>query len=207
MYKFSEREKVMLIILAFFLLFTISWVYLIQPALMQLNVLRSELVELEDNRIASQQLIMRVDVMQESYEENTALIEEAKAKLYMPMGAEEVDRLITAMLLENNLTPEAMFIDLLGYEKAIEESIDASDDGQADTVSTFYTITLTARGSKKGFRGMLDAVNNASGLTVRSYNCAGTDEDCLIDMAIDLYIYDEARLDAYDMVIGPMVPQ
>jgi Tfp pilus assembly protein PilO len=133
MLKISKREKIMLIALGVIILFTVGFIFIIQPQWQKLNealVRYNEVANLRSTMqqmIANSQLQSDYQIQQENAKKNYDL-------LYTKLNAYSIDDIISEQLNVNSLTPISMSIgeyqncsaqllsQLMGYEFTDEQA-------------------------------------------------------------------------------------
>lgn len=200
MSKLTNREQIMLIILAFFLLAAGSYSFLIMPSLDRLNQMEAELDGLREEQLNTRMTIIEAEAYAEGYEANIAAIEDAKKKLYLPMSADALDKLATNLCMRHALTPTELSVDMAPAQAKQEQS---DVEGAAEP-PPYYTVTLKANGDYDGLMRLIDEIDRTPALSAAGYSYSEQSSDAPVMLVLDVYIYDEAAYEGQDAVIGAM---
>lgn len=186
--KLTERDKKILVFLAAFVIVIPVFVWGILPLADKVMETKASLDAVKADVFEMQSKIQLYDT---SVAENTSLKEEKQsigASYYPTMQSQEVDRLITGIILNNGLTSTGLEISSIESEKNIAPYYTSGlKAGNAELYT--YTVSLRAQGSKESVVSLIDDItNNYQGIHVDYFTILpGT--TYLIQMQLQIYMY------------------
>ena len=202
----TERDKKLLVLLAYFLIIVgIGW-FVLKPLGDRISALDGEIEEAKFTQMELDQKLTLLDsTKQQLAEYDTKLAEEEK-NFYPPMTSEEVDRMLTTIILSHSLAARDMIItenagvdtaadsDTAGMTQMTPYSVSqryAENGGQADTLSglTITEVQILASGSRENLQSLLDSLfNDYPGIRVTAFGWSSEEADGL-SLAVTMELF------------------
>lgn len=193
--KLTNRDKVLITVLIVFLVIAGFVVFIILPAVDKRSELQQQIEQAETEKSEMESEIALLPSYQKRKEENEAKRRELIQDLYPMMENQEIDKMITNMILDMGLMARDFTVSVrpenrnftpytasaMGMEEALTQE-EAAQDSEKDTAGNeiyISDITVTAIGSLESLQVLIDSVTNEyPALRVVSYTIG--DKDALI---------------------------
>lgn len=174
--KLTNRDKILLTVLAVFLVIAGFVVFLILPSIDKRSELEAQITEAETQQEEMESEISMLPAYQKKKEENEAKRKELIQDLYPMMENQEIDKMITNMILDmglmardftvsvrpenRNLTPYAA--SAMGLEEALAQQDKAQGTEEDTSGNEIYIsdISVTAIGSLENLQNLIDSITN-----------------------------------------------
>lgn len=193
--KLTNRDKVLLAVLIVFLVIAGFVVFIILPAIDKRSDLQQQIEQAETERSEMEAEIALLPSYQKRKEENESKRRELIQDLYPMMENQEIDKMITNMILDMGLMARDFTVSVrpenrnftpytasaMGLEEALtqEKGSQSSEKDTAGNEIYISDITVTAIGSLESLQTLIDSVTNEyPALRVVSYTIG--DKDALI---------------------------
>lgn len=179
--KFTKREKVLLYILLCIILIVGSVFLLILPSYDKYNDLKTEhqnaQLELQSTRAS----IIDYTDLDKQIKKTSKELKQVKNKFYSEMEKEEVDSMITNMVIEHGLTPSSLSVtdaaneNVISY-KTFTKNKNATSDKSENQLKV-YNVNMTVSGTITNLQTLVNDANKSKTLKVASVNYSGQDSD------------------------------
>ncbi len=184
----TQRDKKILVFLAAFIIVIPSIVWGILPLIdnimetsAQIKIVKSDVLEMQT----------QIKLYDSSVQQNEALKKESAeitAKFYPVMQSQDVDRLVTGIILSNSLTSTGLEIEAIETAKNISPYYTSSLKEGSQTLS-MYNVSLKAMGSSVNVAAFIDNItNNYPAIHVDYFTILPGSTD-LVQMQIQIYMY------------------
>lgn len=179
--KFTKREKVLLYILLCIILIVGSVFLLILPSYDKYNDLKTEhqnaQLELQSTRAS----IIDYTDLDKQIKKTSKELKQVKNKFYSEMEKEEVDSMITNMVIEHGLTPSSLSVtdaaneNVISY-KAFTKNKNATSDKSGNQLKV-YNVNMTVSGTISNLQTLVNDANKSKTLKVASVNYSEQNSD------------------------------
>lgn len=174
-YTLSTREKVMLYILAMFLLVVGGIVLLVLPMLDSYNQTKEAVEQMKNLEATVVGQTTQLPMLESMVEENRQQVAQLSAHLQPAMEGETLDRAVTALLLQHGLQPVSLRLGEAA-PRAVppygrREDLDAGGEDfspEGQPVALAGTAALTCTGTLEDFIAFCDAVAALDGYALTS---------------------------------------
>ncbi|MEG2657815.1 MAG: hypothetical protein RSA04_00610 [Clostridiales bacterium] len=196
--KFSNREKIMILVLGCLVFFTLMIAFVIMPGMDKLSALKQNLQEAKTQEIEMKTAINNKDDIENSLDNIKADVEQYASVYYAPMEPEEADVVVSGMVARYGFTPTTLEIQpaaetvIIPYSQAQKNStknngetvtdttVDTSEKTKESPYSlTAYEVTITANGTGNQFPALCAEICLNPSMHLMSYaiETAETKED------------------------------
>jgi hypothetical protein len=171
----TKRERTMIYLLIIVALGAALIYFVALPGLTKINDLTDEVAALEEQEMQYRAAIAQTESYEQSYADSLAAYDRAREMYMRPMTPESLDEMITRLLLAADLEPETLSLKPLALEpvaRYIPASLSAEGESSASSderSSYVYNVNVSASGTLKGLRTLLDNVAGMNGIRLASY--------------------------------------
>lgn len=168
----SSREKKMLYFLFCFLIVVGSWMFLINPSLEKGKKLKQEyndvLLENTNKQIELMQYITAPQELKEIKQQLVDIIKKYNAML----PDEEIDRLLTTLLINHSLTPTRLTIGEIQPVNLNNNDENNQNNEETTIESTIYQVSvdMTVSGTMTQINNAIDDLNNQDGIQISAFS-------------------------------------
>lgn len=200
MNKLSKREKTMLYILGLILIIGGGIYFLVPPMLDNYTLSQEEAAQAEEQRMLTEMQVAQLPALEEQIAQNRREAAMYSARLSPAVRNEDLDKMITGMLLEHGLTPSSLAMTdttqqpVPAFGADAEEGAATAEAAPAETTTdtsqtgdaaaetqaapveaTVYTndITVVVRGSVDNVVSFVDYISTQDGIYVTSCSFIG----------------------------------
>lgn len=168
----SSREKKLLYFLFCFLIVVGSWMFLINPSLEKGKKLKQEyndvLLENTNKQIELMQYITAPQELKEIKQQLVDIIKKYNAML----PDEEIDRLLTTLLINHSLTPTRLTIGEIQPVNLNNNDENNQNKEETTKASTIYQVSvdMTVSGTMTQINNAIDDLNNQDGIQISAFS-------------------------------------
>lgn len=177
-YSLTSREKMLLYILLCLVIVVAGWFFLIEPALSNNTKSKSQLLK-------SQTELQSVKAKYQEYSDAPLNADrEIKAYqsktegLYANMSNEDIDKLLTGIVLKNGLVPQSFTIEKASNDKIAayspdeneEETKEDTESKKDSSVITSTKVSVGVKGSIENIKNLVDEIKGNLSLTLQDFN-------------------------------------
>lgn len=168
----SSREKKLLYFLFCFLIVVGSWMFLINPSLEKGKKLKQEyndvLLENTNKQIELMQYITAPQELKEIKQQLVDIIKKYNAML----PDEEIDRLLTTLLINHSLTPTRLTIGEIQPVNLNNNDENNQNNEETTKASTIYQVSvdMTVSGTMTQINNAIDDLNNQDGIQISAFS-------------------------------------
>ena len=168
----SSREKKLLYFLFCFLIVVGSWMFLINPSLEKGKKLKQEyndvLLENTNKQIELMQYITAPQELKEIKQQLVDIIKKYNAML----PDEEIDRLLTTLLINHSLTPTRLSIGEIQPVNLNNNDENNQNKEETTKASTIYQVSvdMTVSGTMTQINNAIDDLNNQDGIQISAFS-------------------------------------
>ena len=168
----SSREKKLLYFLFCFLIVVGSWMFLINPSLEKGKKLKQEyndvLLENTNKQIELMQYITAPQELKEIKQQLVDIIKKYNAML----PDEEIDRLLTTLLINHSLTPTRLSIGEIQPVNLNNNDENNQNNEETAKASTIYQVSvdMTVSGTMTQINNAIDDLNNQDGIQISAFS-------------------------------------
>lgn len=168
----SSREKKLLYFLFCFLIVVGSWMFLINPSLEKGKKLKQEyndvLLENTNKQIELMQYITAPQELKEIKQQLVDIIKKYNAML----PDEEIDRLLTTLLINHSLTPTRLSIGEIQPVNLNNNDENNQNNEETTKASTIYQVSvdMTVSGTMTQINNAIDDLNNQDGIQISAFS-------------------------------------
>jgi hypothetical protein len=178
----SKREKAMLYIFICFLIVTLGISFLVLPAISHYTDLNLKLNETQATVDNMRQTIERIPQDQADVDTLKEEIEAYVDELYEPMPNDEIDQLITNLMIRYGLTPIELKIQTLDTDQVApylsaqaaasspNKGLQTTNAGNAATPTNIYSVVVQAEGQRSSFYSLSDEVSGLSSMRLTGFD-------------------------------------
>lgn len=168
----SSREKKLLYFLFCFLIVVGSWMFLINPSLEKGKKLKQEyndvLLENTNKQIELMQYITAPQELKEIKQQLVDIIKKYNAML----PDEEIDRLLTTLLINHSLTPTRLTIGEIQPVNLNNNDENNQNNEETTKASMIYQVSvdMTVSGTMTQINNAIDDLNNQDGIQISAFS-------------------------------------
>ncbi|HAN21667.1 MAG TPA: hypothetical protein DCP51_08360 [Clostridiales bacterium] len=180
----TKREKVLLYILSLVIIFSSSMYFLIMPSMQNLDNLRIELDEAKLNKLDMSAKLNNLEYIQDRIIKTKEEINSHSSKFYPYMENNEIENLITDILIEHNMPPRSLSID--DSIKLLDPSLD-----QSQTIAVYVTktyVSTSVQGSFEDLKNLIGDIAELDSIRISAFTTEGNMEE-LITFSIDFEVF------------------
>lgn len=178
----TERDKKLLLFMAVFIIVVVFGFFIIRPLAETDAALKDELVMQEDIQLRTQQKLMLLSSVEANVEKTEEELDAAAKEFYPVMKSQEIDKLLTEIVLKWGLDPKQLTIQMpesemilepfyasqAALEDALSRAATQGEEEQTDstqaTASSFYGIyaaqaELIVKGDRMVMEQMADEIS------------------------------------------------
>ncbi|HBL84801.1 MAG: hypothetical protein A2Y17_01580 [Clostridiales bacterium GWF2_38_85] len=178
MNKLTKREKILLYILAFVIIFAIGFYLFILPAVEHQTDIKTEL---ESARFYKLEMSTKIEVNKElinRIEKTKNEIDDLSSELYQYISNAEIDSIITNILYENNMQPNSLIITV---PKTAED-----DNGY---IQTRY-VSVQISGNLNDLLNIFDYISSQKTIRIAAFSMDSTEgEPISISLDFEVFMY------------------
>lgn len=191
--KLSKREKVLLFFLACVIIIAGSLKFLIIPSIEEMNEIQTQIDEAKNIEISMKSKIANQELVQSNISKTIEEINSLSEGFYPVLENNEIDSIITELLVANNLVPKSLFI-----STAADTIPSASDESSsADSSIKRCFVSVNVSGAFSDLSDLIAEVNKLEALRISSFNIDGSLGDTvgIVSISIDfeVFMYDGAQ--------------
>lgn len=177
-YSLTKREKMLLYILLCLVIVVAGWFFLVEPALSNNTKSKGQLLKVQTD-------LQSVKAKYQEYSDAPLNadreIKDYQSKtegLYANMSNEDIDKLLTGIVLRNGLIPQSFVIEKASNEKIAEYNPDAKEEeekqdtesGTGDSVITSTKVSVGVKGSIENIKNLVDEIKGNISLSLQDFN-------------------------------------
>ncbi|MDL2257995.1 type II secretion system protein GspM [Eubacteriales bacterium OttesenSCG-928-K08] len=173
----TKREKVLLVILGVVAFVVVAYFLLLTPALRNIADQRALLDDKHTELNNMNLTISRAKSFEEVHERNLDIISTAQRELLPVMRSEELERKMTDMLINCQLYPTSVSVDISPIRRKDDGAIQDYDklpsrqkNSQTSDMFRFYTVSLNCYGDWNAFATLINTVHGTPGVAIVDYN-------------------------------------
>ena len=179
--KFTKREKVLLYMLLCVLLIVGSIFFLILPSYEKYNDLKASHQTAELELQSARASIIDYTDLDKQIKQTAKELKNIKKKFYAEMKKEEVDSLITNLVIEHGLTPSSLSVTDATKESVISYETFTKNSNASSNESTnqlkVYNVNMTVSGTILNLQTLVNDANKSKTLKVASVNYSEQESD------------------------------
>lgn len=197
--KLTKKDEKLLIFLGCVLLFTLTFMFFIKPGMETSEELSDQIVTAELAKDEMDQKISQIPILQQTNTTQKTKWDEESSRFYDEMESQEIDRLLTQLLLDQNISIEQLTISSQPDVSILQNYRPYSTDS-GDTATMVYTAILYSGasfevyGEKDKLADLVDKLSNDyPSIRVRSYTYADSSNSrkgTRLSMALEVYMRD-----------------
>ena len=195
MNKLSKREKILLYILAIVVLLAGGWYVFIFPVFTQYEDAQQKIAE---EKLIEQQMricIQNADVIGKKIDAVNSSIDSISSVYYAPMTDNELDALVTGLLLRHNLTPQSLSMNFSEQnDLAPVGGIDAKTESETRVQSEIVksSIAVEVKGQWNDFVTLAEEIRVNPSILIADFQIddgfeSGTSGSIFIDLEVMMY--------------------
>ena len=140
----TERDKKLLLFMAVFVIVVVFGFFIIRPLAETDAALKDELVMQEDMQLRTQQKLMLLSSVEANVEKTEEELDAAAKEFYPVMKSQEIDKLLTEIVLKWGLDPKQLTIQMPESEMILEPFY-ASQAALEEALSLLWNICCAGR--------------------------------------------------------------
>lgn len=192
MSKLSRREKVLLYLLACVMIIAGALKFLILPSIEDMNDIQTKIDEAMLTEIEMKAKISNKDAVKANVSKTTEEINTLAEDFYSLMPNEDIDSLITELLISKALVPDSMIISPL-----TDALSDSAESQSAYSCIKMCYVNVHAIGTYSDLSRLIEEVSDDKALRISAFNIEGsygsTDEAVSISIDFEVFMYDDSQ--------------
>lgn len=183
----SKREKVLLYVLALVMIFSFSLYYLIIPSIEKLDDVKIQLEETKLLKLEMSEKLQSIENKRNNITKTNQEINSISSEFLPLMENNEIESLITGILVNHNMAPEKLLI------SDSQEAVSVSDEPGLSYVTKRY-ISTKMNGTFADLKEVIGDIDERGSLRISAFTTDGNLEQN-IDISIDfeVFMYDNPQ--------------
>lgn len=193
--KLSKREKCLIYILIIVLILAGGVMLLVKPAMEKHDKINEQLIVKQQEQTETQWAISQIPVTESNITDCKKNIKKIKSEFNEILLNEDLDSLITNMVVASGLKPVSLMIGAEGENHQNDQENDGtlsdnssnpvlSDTQESHDAVRATMVTVNVKGSMRQMLSLIGAANAKKGIVIKSFSISGNDNGDESDDAV-----------------------